>query len=508
MKNQLLKMWIILLATITLAPAEPVTELHLAVSPFLRPDDRQAIAQQIPALVLDPGRLPAGARVVVWDAWRLVIIAEFNIPSLKFDSQAARAPKLIRPLAVVGQWLRAAPLTDPAIPADLAALKIPELLELISRSPASAHRSILLLGSPLYLSLTEPTFNMTEGRFPADAHLLASPDESVFGLADKTNRLGSTTVHWCHFTENFWITELHRTAVTRFWGLFVQGQKGSLATFGADLPSALANSLHAGLPPFGKFVADPASDKLEMRTAAPRSIPLWLRNTRPTAPPVSALPTVPSPEPVSPARPVAPPQPEAPPVRSQIDPPASPEAPAPIPITEPIQPAPVPPPVVATPPPVLVPVPAAMNPLPIQPVRGKVGLGIAWDVEGVDLDLYVRLSPDSRDLYYRHTVSKDGRYFHDYRNRNHGLDYEYVELAPSADLRRLKAWVNYYSGRVPNVTGKVCVHYNAQTYVGDFALAASRGNRGGDLNSRASSPYWVELDLVQIAGLGSPPSQP
>ena len=496
MKTQITKAILLWLAAITLAQADSVTELHVGVSPFLRSAERQMLVQQFPALVLDPAQLPGGARVVVWDGWRLMIVAEFNIPNLKFDSQQARAPKLIQPLATLGQWLRSAPLHDSTIPADLPALKAPELLELISRRSAPAHRSILLLGSPLYLSLTEPTFSMTDGRYPADAHLRTTLEESVYGLADKSNRLGLTTVHWSYFQENFWLTELHRSAVTRFWGMFVQGQNGSLATFGADLSSALANCTRTGLPPCGKFVPDPASEKLEMRTAAPRSIPLWLRNTRPPAPPLSA-------------RPAASPQPETPPVRSQIEPPSTPEPPAPTPVAEPIPTAlAVPAPVVMTPPPVSTPVPAAMNPLPIQPVVGKVGIGIAWAAEGVDLDLYVQTAPGTRDLYYRHTASKDGRYFHDYRNRNQDLDYEYVELSQSIDLHQLKAWVNFYTGRASNVTGKVCVNHNGRTYVGDFALAAGRGNHGGDLNSRASSPYWVELDLVQVAGLGSSPSQP
>jgi Ca-activated chloride channel family protein len=236
---------------------------------------------------------PMGTRVQLWDAWHLTSIVTVDVPVLNLaDAPQARAqqPKFAAGLGKMKRWFDAGTNASPIQELrGSAALKTPEWLELISRQPAAGGRSVLLLGSPLYLNPTEPTFSMTEARYPADGHLRATLNDSVFGLAGKTNRLAGTTVHWCYFSEGVWQTELHRTVVTRFWGLFTQEQKGSLATFGADLPTVLANSVRIGLPACGQFVFNAESDKLEMRTAAPRSVPLAVKTIRAEAP-VSPVP--------------------------------------------------------------------------------------------------------------------------------------------------------------------------------------------------------------------------
>ena len=479
----------LVLFTTGLRAAAPV-EVHIGVSPFLTSEQRQAFGRELPNLLLDSAALPTGSRVVIWDAWGLRIVTDLAIPALKFDTQQARATHLAKSFVEIGQWVRSAPQLESGVPPTLFALKTPELLELISREPSTLRRSVLLLGSPLYLNLTEPTFSMTEARYPGDGHLLAPVSESVFGLAEKTNRLAGTTVHWCFFTEQLWQTELHRTAVTRFWGLFMQGQKGILATFGADLPSALANSVRVGMSPCGRFVLDSESDKVEMRTAAPRAIPVWLEKARTETPKAPAIPVAEKPltQIVEPA-----------PQREVVV-----AVPAPAPTPAPVNPVPA----VATP--AETPAPVAVtsvpiienNPLPVKPGNNTVGIGIIWAVEGVDLDLYVRAGPGKHELSYRNTTSREGRYYRDYRNRNADLEYEYVELTPTTNMKEVTAWVNYYKGRAAGVAGQLCVHYQGRSYVGQFRLAASSGNHGADSAKRAASPYWTQIKLTEIVGLG------
>ena len=294
------------------------SEIVVGISPFLPAEQRQAAANALTLYLLKTA--PMGTRVQLWDAWNLTSIVTVDVPVLKLaDAPQARAqqPKFAAGLGKMKRWFDAGTNAAPAQELrGSAALKTPEWLELISRQPATGHRSVLLLGSPLYLNLTEPTFSMTQARYPADGHLRATLNDSVFGLAEKTNRLAGTTVHWCYFSEGLWQTELHRTVVTRFWGLFAQLQNGCLATFGADLPTALANSVRIGLPACGQFVFNAESDKLEMRTAAPRSVPLLPKTTRAetpathaTAPPPVAAKTATAivPPPAVPAIPVAPP---------------------------------------------------------------------------------------------------------------------------------------------------------------------------------------------------------
>jgi hypothetical protein len=176
-------------------------ELHIGISPFLKEGQRQAITRLLPDMVVNPSRLPGGTRVVVWDAWRLVIIADFVIPTLKFDSAQARAPQLAKPLALVGQWMRAPARAEVGVPVDSGAIKAPEWLYEASTNSSAVTRSFVLLGSPIYRSPAEPAFDMggnDDERYPSDGHLALSLRESVFGCAEKPGRLAHATVHW-HF---------------------------------------------------------------------------------------------------------------------------------------------------------------------------------------------------------------------------------------------------------------------------------------------------------------------
>ena len=49
--------------------------------------------------------------------------------------------------------------------------------------------------------------------------------------------------------------------------------------------------------------------------------------------------------------------------------------------------------------------------------------------------------------------------------------------------------------------GKVCVHYNGETFYSTFALDALQGNRGVDSLNRTGSPFWIELELAKIVKL-------
>ena len=100
----------------------------------------------------------------------------------------------------------------------------------------------------------------------------------------------------------------------------------------------------------------------------------------------------------------------------------------------------------------------------------------------------------------RPLTAKEGRYFHDYRTSNMGVDYEYVELKMPVELAKVEAWVNLYAGRAANVRGTVVIFYAGKSYYGEFKIAATSGNAGKDSQSRSSSVYWTRLDLLRIVG--------
>jgi len=255
------------------APDSGVLEMTVGVSPFLPAEQKRAVASALTVYLLKTA--PMGTHVQLCDAWNLTSIATVDVPVLKLaDAPQARAqqPGFAAALGKLKRWFDSGTSeeTNPELKGS-AALKTPEWLELISRQPVTGRRTILLVGSPIYMNLSEPSFSMNEARYPSDGHLACKLTESVFGLAEKKNRLIGNSVHWSYLGEQAWENELHRTAVTRFWGLFVGGQAGTLATFQADLETALVNGVKPNLGPCAPFQIDPADTKPVMRTASVRS---------------------------------------------------------------------------------------------------------------------------------------------------------------------------------------------------------------------------------------------
>ena len=122
-----------------------------------------------------------------------------------------------------------------------------------------------------------------------------------------------------------------------------------------------------------------------------------------------------------------------------------------------------------------------------------------WKHRGVDLDLWVSPGPKAKELYFNRQVTADGKYFHDYRNANVDLDYEYVELAPHVDIDQVRAWINFYDGSVrAPAEGLVVVHHNGRTYHGNFTIPARDGNRAKDKAKRQNSLYWIEINLNRL----------
>lgn len=144
---------------------------------------------------------------------------------------------------------------------------------------------------------------------------------------------------------------------------------------------------------------------------------------------------------------------------------------------------------------------------PVSSTAGKIGIGIMWK-DRVDLDLWVKATPRSRELSYQTSITAEGRYFHDYRDANAGLDYEYVELKDGLDLdlRQVRCFVNIFEGRAPAVSGTVVLHYRGNTFQSAFTIRATSGNHGADYDRREKSPYWVELDLARLANLAPSPT--
>jgi hypothetical protein len=79
---------------------------------------------------------------------------------------------------------------------------------------------------------------MVDGYFPSDGHLRASREQSVFGFDPGEGSSPGFLVCWAYFGDP-WVSDLHREKVERFWALYLERRGGRLASFSADLPTAL-----------------------------------------------------------------------------------------------------------------------------------------------------------------------------------------------------------------------------------------------------------------------------
>ena len=431
------------LAALIFAGSPVLGESYLiGLSPHYTTSDTQVVLKQVLLFALE--QTAPGDKVLVYDALNQQPVTEFNIPEGKlFQNNArARAQRLAPTIATLRSFLvKDAATQQPGT----GVIRLPEFLDLAGpqlRTPGQPLR-VIVVASPFYLNPEMPSFNMDDA-YPSDAHLLANQSVSVFGTALRRGRLAEVTVHYAYVGQGGFINDYHQERITRFWSLFISQQDGVLATFAPDVNLAFRRAGEGVHQPIVSAQLDARDDKIQMLPVNRRPVPRWLA---PATPETAAEPLVNS------------------------------AAAAALPES------------------------LRNADLPVQTTHGQIGIGIMWAAP-VDCDLWVKASPAARDLFFQNRTTPEGRYFHDYRSANHGVDYEYIELNP-ADLASVKAWVNLYAGEASNISGVVVVRLNGQTHRGEFRLQATEGNKAVDRQQRDHSPHWVELDLLRIVGIGA-----
>ncbi|MEP0175032.1 MAG: hypothetical protein ABJH28_10240 [Paraglaciecola sp.] len=118
-----------------------------------------------------------------------------------------------------------------------------------------------------------------------------------------------------------------------------------------------------------------------------------------------------------------------------------------------------------------------------------VTLGIEWEGEGVDLDIYAQ-PQGGQVLYFGQTQSKQGVHVKDQRtgNNNSTRFYERIDLKP-VDINTLKVAINIYDAppSESELRGILRINYQRQSYQTPFTFKlAHGGNRGADINQTLS----------------------
>ena len=474
------------------APAEPVKDIVIGLSPLQPTATRESQQTLLRSYLLNG--CPNGSHVVAVDGWNLTTIFDLQLPVFTFDSAAARAPKVLSALNAAGRWSRSFALAPSPSPLnETAAIKVPQFFHKVSLPPPSGRRAIVLLASPLCLVPEESTFSMSEMRYPSDGHLARTTAESMYGIADTQGRLTNTTVLWAFPSEGVWASERHRDCVERWWSLYIAGQGGVLAGFGADAPQLMRAATNTTPRPLGNFAVTLGDSNVVMHTATNRVVLVSVERARPApipAPQSAAAtnsPASPAPVPVKVASP-----PETPPPTQTVahvtEPPQVPKPKLPDKQVEKSAPS----------------LPA-LKEIPT-PRAGNIGIAIFWEAgHGADVDLHVAARSGLPEAYWNKPSVERVHYFRDIRsspslkdNPRWQADWEYCEVE-QAQLDEPVVWLNVYDANGP-VGGMIRIQFDGRIVDRPFQFKAGLGNHGrdSDLAVRARSPYWQEIHLTDF----------
>ncbi|MEL6313536.1 MAG: hypothetical protein AAFQ60_05750 [Pseudomonadota bacterium] len=137
----------------------------------------------------------------------------------------------------------------------------------------------------------------------------------------------------------------------------------------------------------------------------------------------------------------------------------------------------------------------------------SVTIGITWEVEGADLDLYVRPNPSADVIYFNQADTTEGRLFKDF-TLSPGTGFETVALKQPVDVSRLQLAVNYYGGaRSPSsVRGELRLAIDDAVWAVPFHIIAPQGNRGNGVETIvreniAPSAAWIIVEPLEVIGV-------
>lgn len=247
-------------------PAPSAIDQVVGLSPYLERSVKDDVYRRVVGLLVQD--LPGGSSLTIYDACRLTTITHVAIPTSRaFQNERTRVNQFQEPIRQLRDFLAREAVTNRVEASPLpGTIRMPQFVSFVGEQHVRSNHPVTLvvLGSPLYIDAKEPGFSMREGYFPSDGHLLASKDQSIYGLKGHSNALEGLTVLWGFFGDP-WINELHHDRIQRFWSLFLQEQSARLGVFSSDLATVFksvrvaSEELH---PPV--FALDPSQTKVTM----------------------------------------------------------------------------------------------------------------------------------------------------------------------------------------------------------------------------------------------------
>jgi hypothetical protein len=504
---------IIAIGCILTAPAKAATadtaphHYVIAIASGLSKEKGNEVLKQSFELLLN--RAQPGDSVEFYEAPQLTKLASVVVPA-----GSARERANSREFAAKFSALKKL-LSEPAVsePRLAGQLRLTQLLDTVAKTCQPNQRTALVLvGSPLFITThpNEVAFNMESGLTPGDGMVTCSSSTSLFGTAGRKGQLSGMAIHWLTPSDAWATSEMHRSAVLRFWTVFAGEQGAALATFSSDTGAVFDRAVHGEDRPLMSANADPNDRGLIMRPP-----PVFHRETVAAPPPPHVeVPSKPLAEAAKPKPITVPPQvPPAPQVTAPVlTAAAAPAVPMPAP-----EHAPVPPPLVqqARLEPPAKPVEEALPATPVikeipKAATGHIGIAAIWQVSSrssrnADIDLYVAASSGGTEVYWNRPQADGATYFRDIRQasearplENWQTSWEYVEIS-HAEISKVSLWLNVYDTSGP-ISGIVRVQYDGRIVDKSFRFEVTRGNKGNDnrIGARRRSPYWQEIRLEEM----------
>lgn len=191
-------------------------------------------------------------------------LATFDVPNEEgYGNTNVKKKKFMKELIELKNSIKALPVCEEGQAQEF---RVPQILTHLATSKLlDRNVTVLLVGSALYTDKREPAFNMTDGFFPSDGHILVGEKSSIYGTAGKEDDLKNFNFHYLVTNkEGDFLNQLHRQRINRFWGLLVKNQGGNLNSFTTDLDSAFRRFAASVQRPQDDFSFDHTANKVEM----------------------------------------------------------------------------------------------------------------------------------------------------------------------------------------------------------------------------------------------------
>lgn len=215
------------------SPQAEAKNLIIGMSPVLSAEDGQR--QMIQVLRYLSENLEVEEQANIFDAENRRFIGSFSKPANKNYASPKALLQYNRHVAANLKSMYRADHPDLASGIK-ASVKIPQFLTFLAQNYAPlTDTDIVILGSPIYMDLQTPLWDMRGGKFAGDGHFSAQADKSVFSTVGKETFLQGARIHILYPNKDWEISDIYRHYITRMWTLYIEAQGGELSSFTDDV---------------------------------------------------------------------------------------------------------------------------------------------------------------------------------------------------------------------------------------------------------------------------------